>query len=185
MKIEKIINALKNNQIVAIPTDTVYGMFAFPSKENAKKINALKHSPTSKKLSIMSTSLEKYDDIIAWEKFEKNIVEENLPGPKTFILPLKNNDYTKSIFPWEESIGIRVPDFFNKNTYFLREVLKEFDFLFATSVNISGEPTLSTAKEIKKIFGKEILIVKEIETLSGKASTIISLLDNKITIIRE
>jgi len=74
---------------------------------------------------------------------------------------------------------------FNKNTFFLKEVLDAFEFLFATSVNISGEKSLTNAKEIKEVFGNSILIVKEKETLPGKASTIISLLNDEIKVIRK
>ena len=185
MKASKIIEALKNNQIVAIPTDTVYGLFALPTIENAHKINTIKKSPKDKKLSIMASEFSKYENILEIGEFEKNIISENLPGAKTFIVPLKDNLSTSKKFFWSDSIGIRVPDFFNKNTFFLKEVLDAFEFLFATSVNISGEKSLTNAKEIKEVFGNSILIVKEKETLPGKASTIISLLNDEIKVIRK
>ena len=182
--IELFVNEIKAGNIVAIPTDTVFGLFALPTINGMNKLNSLKKSPLSKKISLMTNNLDKFSKIIDLNESNLRLVKETLPGEITYIVPIKKDYLSKNTFPLKESIGIRVPNFKNKDTIFLEKILEQFDFLFATSANISGENVLKTSDEIKIVF-PNILIKNETFSLNNKPTTIISLLYNKRKTIRE
>ncbi len=182
MNKDDVINHLKNGEIVAIPTDTVYGLFGIPTKEVIDKINQIKLSPRDKKLSIMASSFEKYKNHIDINLEQKQFILKHLPGKFTFIVKMKSSDVTNNL-PWKDTIGIRVPSNRNSDTEQLLNILNEFDFLVATSVNISGQKPLNDYETIKEQF-PGIIVVKNEELISGKPTKIYSLIDD-IKIIRE
>ncbi len=181
---KEVINYIKNGGIVAIPTDTIYGLFGIPNKEVIEKINALKCSPNDKKLSLMSSSFSKFEKYVDINSFQKEFINNKLPGPYTFIVKTKLNSLIEDL-PWSDSIGIRIPNDKTRNAKRLLDILANFDFLVSTSVNISGESPLNDYEEIKKQFSN-IMTIKNIESLDkNKPTKIFSLLNEEPEIIRE
>ncbi len=178
-----VINRLKNGEIVAIPTDTVYGLFGIPTKEVIDKINQIKSSSQDKKLSIMASSFEKYRKHIDINSQQEEFILKHLPGKFTFIVKMKPSEVMNDL-PWSDTIGIRVPSNINSDTEELLSILNEFDFLIATSVNISGQKPLNDYKEINRQFPM-INVIKNKELLLGRPTKIYSLLDDDIKIIRK
>jgi len=137
--IEAIIKQLKNNQIGILEHDTVPGIVARMSSENAKTINNLKKRDPNKGFIILIPSLEYL------KKLTKNIPDSTLsliktywPGALTIILE-KNDSICSSITGNELTIAIRYP----KHTL-LNKILSSLNEpLISTSANISGETVIS------------------------------------------
>ena len=184
MKSKKIVEFLKQNKIVALPTDTVYGFFALPTIDNVKHINNIKNSKETKKLTLMSDNLTKFLKYIEADKNKISILQNELPGKKTFIINLKNSLEVAKIVPFKENIGIRIPTLVDVNTKILKEVLSEFDFLLSTSVNLSGKEPLNSSKQIKELFGDDVVVVKEEKTIKNTKPSMIIDLTNGIELIR-
>ncbi len=184
MKAKKIIELLNENKIVALPTDTVFGLFAIPTVDNVKKINNIKNSKESKKLTLMSNDLNKFFKYIDSDEKTISILKNELPGQKTFIVKLKNSLETSKAIPFEENIGIRVPTLIDTNTKPLKEVLNQFEFLLSTSVNLSGQEPLNSSKKIKELFGDDVVVVKEVKAIKNKKPSMIIDLTSEIKLIR-
>ena len=94
-------------------------------------------------------------------------------GALTIILPLRNS---------EESIALRCP-----GDAWLRKLIADLKSpLYSTSCNRSGLPPLSDIDEIEKEFSKEVaLIVEDPSSGSGLASTIVSIEEHSVKLIRQ
>ena len=103
------------------------------------------------------------------------------PGALTVIFKKKKNiyDYLTS---GKDTIGIRIPD-----DKLLLDILAKVDFPLAqTSCNMSHEKELKNAKEIYDKFGDKVdLIIETNADVVGKASTIISVENRDIKVLRQ
>lgn len=169
-----IINALKNNEIFAIKTDTVYGIMAIATKENEIAINKLKKSPIDKKISVIFESKEKLFPLIKnLTEEKKKLIDEKLPGAYTFIVNLNNfSNFDR------EDFGIRITKY-----DFLQSIIKETGPLLASSCNFSNEKVCFTKKEIDEVFKDTNLNLVVDEDSINKPSTIIDI-QGEIKIIR-
>ena len=109
-KLNLAVEAINNNRVVGIPTETVYGIGVSPySQEAVDKIFELKSRDEDKPLSILVSSyydLQKLDIVSTIPE----VVELYWPGPLTIIVEttkeFADGVGTKNPF----SIGVRVPD---------------------------------------------------------------------------
>lgn len=158
-----IIAVLENAGIVALPTDTVYGLAIDPKNKMAlQKLYHLKQRDANKPLVFMIADKQKLADLVYEINPEtEKIIEENWPGPLTIIFKEK---YTSA------TIGIRIP-----NNQFMLNLLRDWGKpLAVTSANLSGEKELLSRQEVEMKFGNKIdLYIDTDEKLSGRASTII------------
>ena len=174
------VEAISNNQIVGIPTETVYGIGVDPySQEAVDKIFELKGRDGDKPLSILVSSyydLQKLDIVSTIPE----VVELYWPGPLTIVvettIEFADGVGTKNPF----SIGVRVPD----NELAL-ELLKITGPLAVTSANRSGENDITSDTEAEKIFGKNISHYIEGASVHGSGSTIIDFRVEGGEILRE
>ena len=174
------VEAISNNQIVGIPTETVYGIGVDPySQEAVDKIFELKGRDGDKPLSILVSSyydLQKLDIVSTIPE----VVELYWPGPLTIVVEttkeFADGVGTKNPF----SIGVRVPD----NELAL-ELLKITGPLAVTSANRSGENDITSDTEAEKIFGKNISHYIEGTSVHGSGSTIIDFRVEGGEILRE
>lgn len=186
MEIDEIVKKLKTaEQVVAIKTDTVYGLICNSYDEKAcKKIYKIKNREDKKPLSIFVKNVEevkKYVDSSVLSEKLRNLMNKYWPGALTIILKKKDNVFN-DITCGFNTIGIRIPD--DKD---LLEILNKVDFPLAqTSCNVSGEPEYKSAKEIKDKLGDKIdLIVDGGEIKESIPSTVIEVKDHKIKVIRQ
>src|SRR5574344_1496275 len=150
---------LKNDGVIAFPTDTVWGVGCLPSNKNAvDKIYELKGRDRSKPLILMSDEIEflypyiKNIPLIAIE-----LIKKHFPGALTLIFEKSDltPDFVTSGF---NTVGIRLP-----NHKKFKEICTQIDghVLATTSANLSNEPPALTFKEAKKTIGKEVDLVIE------------------------
>lgn len=170
-----IIKLINNNEIVILPTDTVYGLMGKLNQENELKINIIKHSDINKKISIIfpgvDNLLEKIDNL---DIDRINMIKEKLPGKYTFIVNLKK-EYVSSLGFKRTDFGVRVT-----SNNVLQEIIKKTGPLLATSCNITGNSVCLLENEIKE-FKLPYLFT---ENGNKEASTIIDLTNKEIKIIR-
>ena len=180
--LNKTIKCLKKNNIVALPTETVYGLAGNAySKIAAKKIYKIKNRPKINPLIVHYFNLESAKkDIILNESFLK-LYKKFCPGPLTFILKKKKNSKISSeITAKLDTLAIRFP-----RHNIIRSVLKKIDFPLAMpSANISSGISPVTAKDVSEEFNEKIKIIID----GGKAkigieSTVVDL-SKKFKILR-
>ena len=178
--IQKAITCIKNEEVVGIPTETVYGIGVDPLSQAAvDKIFNLKERDENKPLSILVHS---FHDLIKLKIISKvpEIVELYWPGPLTIIVESELNFADGVGTKNPNSIGVRVPD--NELTL---ELLKKTGPLAVTSANISGQEDITNEKDAESVFGDKIGQYLQGSALHGSGSTIVDFRDEEFKVIRE
>ena len=169
--IEEAIVALENNNIIALPTETVYGLAGNAFSESAiEKIFALKNRPHYNPLIVHIKSID-YLHLVAKEipEIALQLASTFWPGPLTLVL--KKQDNIPSIVTGEkDTVGVRVP-----NHPVALELLNKLDFpLAAPSANPFGSISPTTAGHVYNYFADTLdVILDGGPCIKGIESTII------------
>lgn len=183
LAIETASQWLKRGGLVAIPTETVYGLAADARNEQAlAKIYQAKNRPKTNPLIIhLSTpsAIEGYAQNIP--KSAYNLAEHFWPGPLTLILE-RHPSLPKIVTANQESVALRIP----KHPLTL-ELLKTFGGgLAAPSANRSGRISPTTASHVKEELGNKVDYILDGGPCEvGIESTILLLVQNKPLILRQ
>ena len=180
--IEKAKKYLTNNDVVAIPTETVYGLAGNAySNKAVKKIFSLKKRSLKNPLIVHYYKIKDLkQDCIINKTFNK-LYRKFCPGPLTFVLnKKKNSKLSEYVNENKKTIAVRFP----KNKI-AQNLLSKLNFpLAAPSANISSKLSPVTAADVKDEFGNKIKIILDGgKTKIGLESTIVDLTD-KISILR-
>ena len=181
--IERAAVYLRQGKLVAIPTDTVYGLAgnAFDEK-SILTIFKVKRRPADTPLIAQTNSLDKVKKLVTHLPIEAGILAHNFwPGALTLILEKSDliPDIMTSVRP---TVGIRIP-----NHPMTLELLSKIDFPLAVpSANIHGEPSPTTAKEVEEQIGDQIdYILDGGKCTVGFESTIVGIKEGKPVIYRQ
>ena len=165
---------LENNNVIGIPTETVYGLAGNAySNKSVKKIFKLKKRPAFNPLIIHFKNLEDLkNDVILNTDFKK-LYSAFCPGPITFILKKKKKSkISKIATAGQETVAVRIPK--HKVARNLLSILK-FP-LAAPSANISSKLSPTSAKDVYEEFGNKIkFILDGGQCRIGLESTIVEL----------
>ena len=172
--IKKAKKYLVNNNCIAVPTETVYGLAANAYVDSAvKKIFNLKKRPKNNPLIVHYQDLDSLKrDCLINNNFIK-LYKKFSPGPITYVLKLKiNSRISKNITNKKTNLAIRFP----KHKVF-KELLKQIDYpLAAPSANMTTKVSAVQASDVKEEFGNKIKYVLDGGKCSvGIESTIINL----------
>lgn len=142
-----------NGGLVAVPTETVYGLAASGLNEEAvKKIYEVKGRPSVKPLSLMVSGPETIDDYCNDVPVAARILAERFwPGPLTIVLKAKSI-VPSIVLAGGSTVGLRCPD----SDLTLSLIRQSGLPLAAPSANPSGEPSPKTADEVVSYFNGEI-----------------------------
>lgn len=178
--ITEAINVLADGGIVLYPTDTIYGLGAnIFDKGAVKKVFEIKQRSLLKPLSILVSDVEAIDLVAKVSISQKNVINQYLPGPYTFILK-KREIVPRAVTSGSAFVGVRVPD---------NEIACKLASIFpitTTSANLSDEDVLSNPKDILDQLDCEVDLVIDVGNLeSNHASKIIDLSNSNPKIIRK
>tara|TARA_B100000700_G_scaffold308917_1_gene387235 strand:- start:1382 stop:2323 length:942 start_codon:yes stop_codon:yes gene_type:complete len=180
--LNKAKNILKKNNIIALPTETVYGLAGNAySDRSVKKIYKLKNRPKKNPLIIHYYNLKFLKQDAHINKEFLKLYKKFSPGPLTYILKKKKNSkISKYANSKLKSIAVRFP----KNKI-IRNLLKDLKFPLAVpSANISMSLSPVKSNDVLEEFGKKLnFILDGGITKIGLESTVISLFD-KIKVLR-
>lgn len=162
---------LEKNEVVAIPTETVYGLAANIYDEVAvKRIYQIKGRPQNNPLIVHVGSKEVLQDLVSEIPSKaKQLMDKFWPGPLTLVLPKKDTvaDYITS---GKNSVAVRMPN--HPETLKLLNLLK-FP-IAAPSANPSGSISPTSAEHVARYFDTKIpMILDGGECQNGIESTII------------
>ena len=177
----EIVKILKNGGLVITPTDTVYGIMADATNNDAvKKVYEAKKRSFDKPLIVLVDSIEMLSDyVLEIDDKTKEIIDKYWPGPLTILF--KKNDKLSKYVSNNEYVGIRRPD--NK---IIQDILKEFKKpVVSTSANISNHEVVSDVSKIPDELLESIDFVLDGGEINNESSTIIKIEDEKIIILRE
>ncbi len=179
-QINKLAEILKNDGVIAVPTDTVYGLCARMNSRKAREhLIEIKHRPENKAFPIMCNNIEQIKSIAKVDERIEKIINSFMPGPITLVL-LKCEKTPNYINEGSNEIGIRMA-----TSKPLEELIEKVGSpIFMTSANLSGEPVCKSIEEIKEKF-HNIDGILEGKVSYGQASTIVDCTSREIKIIRE
>jgi L-threonylcarbamoyladenylate synthase len=180
--IEISAKVLQNGEILAFPTETVYGVGVVYDNENAfKKLVNLKKRPPNKPFALMCSSMKQAFEYIDVSEKAKAVMDKFLPGELTVLVHAKK-DLPEWVTLGTGIIGIRVPD-----SPFVDGLIEKVGKpCLVTSANRSGEPTSRFYDEVLKIFDNEVGGIVKGECCSLTPTTIVNLTkDDEISLVRE
>ena len=156
--IQVAVEALQNNEIIGLPTETVYGLAGNAYSEVAvQKIFALKNRPHFNPLIVhiksaaVITSVAKNIALVALQ-----LADAFWPGPLTLVLE-KQDHIPDIVTGGKNTVGVRVP-----NHPLALELMEQLDFpLAAPSANPFGSISPTTAKHVADYFTDSLTIVLE------------------------
>lgn len=179
---QKAADIIKSGGVVAIPTETVYGLAANTFDEEAvEKIFLAKGRPSDNPLIAHIADLESiYDLVSEFPDMAKKLACRFWPGPLTVILP-KKAVVPSVVTAGMDSVAVRFPMHPIAN-----EIIKKSGVpLVAPSANISGKPSPTSFEHVvNDLYGKVDAIVDGGDCSVGVESTVISFLGSVPKILR-
>lgn len=176
------IELLNSNKLVAIPTETVYGLAANAFNENAVlNIYKTKNRPQFNPLIIHSNRIERFEEWGLLIPADVKLLAQHFwPGPITFIIPA-NHKIPEIVTAGTGAVAIRVP-----NHPITLALLSKLNFpLAAPSANPSGFISPTSAIHVEQQLGNKIDYILDGGICKvGLESTIISFLENEPKILR-
>ena len=190
--IHRTVEALSAGKVVAIPTETVYGLAASAFKPEAvQRVFEIKGRPANAPLAIAVKSIDDAIDFVPdMSPVARRIARRSWPGPITIVHKIDHPDSV--VHRLDESvqaatipngtIGLRVPA-----TEFTQQILRLCAGpVVLTSANRSGGPDPKTAQDVVDQLGDEVdLILDGGPCQFGKASTVVQVDGNHIKVLRE
>ena len=179
-EIEKLVKILKNDGVISVPTDTVFGICARTNSETAHdKLIAVKNRPIKKSFPVMCANEEQIKNIAIVNDVAKKLIKSFMPGPITLVLK-KNKDLPEYVTNGKDTIEIRMA-----TSETIKKLILELGSpIFMTSANQSGEPTCNSLDEIEKMC-PNLDGIMEGNVIFSKGSTIIDCSSDDIKILRE
>jgi L-threonylcarbamoyladenylate synthase len=167
---------LRRGGVVALPTDTVYGIAALPGNAEAMaRVFELKQRSDAKSIAVLVADL---DQARAIASVELDRFGPFWPGPLTVVVP-RRDGVALHLGGDGATVGLRCPD-----SAFVRRLAEELGPVAATSANLAGEPTLTTATEVAAAF-PELTLVVDGGPLLGAASTVVDATVDPPRVLRE
>ena len=145
--LEEAAAALIEGDVVAVPTDTVYGLAASLAHSAAvEEIFTLKQRPQDVALPVMIATTQQLDEMgVMWPATAEALAAQFWPGALTIVVPVAAE--LASRVGASDSLGFRIP-----NQPVLVELLERTGPLAVTSANRHGHPPCETADEVVEVF---------------------------------
>ena len=145
-QIDELAEILKNDGVISVPTDTVYGLCSrINSKIAHDNLIKAKNRSRSKVFPIMCSDKEEIKNIAIVDLKSQKLIDSLMPGPLTLILNKKKNlpDYINN---GKSTIAVRIAP-----SHILKNLIKKTGSpIFMSSANQSGESVCKTLDEIEK-----------------------------------
>lgn len=175
------VKALQDGQVIAFPTETVYGLgCVYDNYQAFLKLVEIKKRPPNKPFTLMGGKDFDFNKFAYIDDKIQRVISQFVPGPLTLLLrPKENLPYQVSLD--SPSIGIRISSN-SKLQDFISRVGKP---LLVPSANLSSMPPLLKPEEVYNQFKGQIEYIIDDAYIPSKPSTIVDFTNpNQIKLIR-
>ena len=181
-KIQKVVETLLAGGIIAYPTDTYYGIGCdLMNKGAIEKIYQLKRRSPQQPFSFICSDLKDLSEYAQVTNYAYKTMKRFLPGPYTFILE-GSRLVPKIMLTKRRTVGIRVP-----GHDICLAIVKDWGHpvISTSATDPESGAALETPQEIKGKLGHALDIIIDGGVVSGKPSSVISLIDDVPEVLRE
>lgn len=168
--------------VIALPTDTVYGIAALPLDRNGiDGIYSAKDRPEEKALPMLVASLADAERISILSDAVRRLCTAFWPGALTIVAAAKPEFQSPALAP-DGTIGLRMPAL----DLALQVIAAAGGVLAVTSANLSGQAPACSAKEVlDQLDGRIDLVLDGGPSPGGVASTVVRVLPSGVEVLRE
>jgi L-threonylcarbamoyladenylate synthase len=168
----RAIAVLRAGELVAVPTETVYGIACLPTIEAVERVVAAKERPPDKGLSLLVDSIGQVEAMVDVPDEARRLAARFWPGPLTIVLPMRDPAAVHPlIHGGTGSLGFRIPD-----EPFTRALARDLGPLILTSANVSGADDPRSAADVLTALGSRVaLVIDGGPSPGGVPSTVLAL----------
>ncbi|MGA4721840.1 L-threonylcarbamoyladenylate synthase [Fictibacillus nanhaiensis] len=173
---------INKNEVIAIPTETVYGLAGNARSDDAiKRIFEAKGRPSDNPLIVHISDLSQLEGLVSSvSKTAQKLMTAFWPGPLTIVLP-KGENVSERVTAGLSTVAIRMPD----HEIALAVIAASNVPLAAPSANLSGKPSPTSAQHVyEDLKGRIPGIVDGGSTGVGVESTVVECTGELVTILR-
>ncbi len=180
--LEKALEALKRGRVVAIPTETFYGLAVDYRNEKAlKRLFILKKRPEEKPVLLLIGDLTQLNEIVQdVPSLARNLIERFWPGPLTLVLPARPH-LSFFLTAGTGKVAVRLSS--HQIPLQLAQALGRP--ITGTSANLSGRPPARTPAEILAQLPEVDLIIDAGALPAEAPSTIVEVSGESLRLLRE
>ncbi|WP_456371445.1 L-threonylcarbamoyladenylate synthase [Thermodesulfatator atlanticus] len=180
--LKKATDVLREGGVCAIPTETIYGLAADYTNENAiKRIFTLKGRPEKKPILLLLGELEQLKLVVREiPPVAEKLMARFWPGPLTIVMQARA-EVSPLLTAGTGKIGVRLSSH-PVPTGIARLLGRP---VTGTSANISGKPSCTSAEEVARIMPQVDLILDAGKAKEAIPSTVVDVTEEEIRIIRE
>jgi len=163
---------LREGGVVALPTDTVYGLCAVATDDGAvRRLFDIKQRAPDQSLPLFVASLDQAAIIADVTAAAERLAAKFWPGALTLVL--RRRPGFRTLAAAGETVGVRAPD-----DAVLRELAAQLGPLTGTSANLSGQPEAHSAAEVRAQLGNSVdFVVDTPARAGGVPSTVVDCTD--------
>lgn len=178
--LNRYIDLLKSGEVVAFPTETVYGLGADAKNPDAiHKVFEIKGRPSDNPLIVHISGKEQVEDFASEiSEDARKLMDAFWPGPLTLIFK-KKPEVLDLITAGLDTVALRWP-----KHPLSQELIARVGPVVAPSANSSGKPSPTKAEHVKEDFGNDFPVVDAGETAIGLESTVLDISSEPYTIYR-
>jgi L-threonylcarbamoyladenylate synthase len=174
------LSALRDGDIIGVPTDTVYGLAADPWHSGASdRLFRLKGRPRSVELPLFVAGAEQALELVTGlPAAARRLMDAFWPGPLTVVLP-RRTEVNADLGEEDATIGLRCP-----NHPVPLALSREYGPFATTSANRHGRPPATTAGEVlEQLPGVELVL--DGGTCDDSPSTVVDATGEVLKLLRE
>lgn len=171
---------LVGGAVLAIPTDTVYGLAATIANDVAvARLAVLKRRPSSVPIAVLCADAhEAIGCATAWPPAAATLAARYWPGPLTIVVSVARE--LSAMLGSEGTAGLRVPD-----DDVCRALLARTGPLAVTSANLHGAAPATTAASVLDVFADGIDAVLDAGRRDGAVSTVVDVSGTSAAVVRD
>jgi L-threonylcarbamoyladenylate synthase len=172
---------LRAGELVAFPTETVYGLGANALNAAAvAKIFDLKGRPRTTPLIVHVASIEMAREIVVeWPVLAQQLAERWWPGPLTLVLP-KSPAIPDLVTAGLPTVGVRIPD----HPVALELIRSAGVPIAAPSANVFMGLSPTSADHVREAFGESVLVLEGGPSKVGIESTVVAIEEGRLKLLR-
>jgi len=180
--VAEAVRIVKSGGVVAVPTDTVYGLGCDPSSDKAVGRLFEVKNRQAKPVPLLCADLGVAERLVDLNGVARRLADLHWPGALTIVAPIKaGGGLSRLLDQGSGCLGVRVPD---------SEVCVAIaggvgGSITGTSANLSGRPSCRTAAQVAESLDGRVQLVIDGGELRGKESTVVRVSGGTVEVLRE